>query len=579
MASNKFNTTFTKSVSVLVPVLNENLNLAPTIERLLRALSITVEDYEIIIINDGSTDGTGEIADKLARENGNIKVVHNSKCMGLGYVYAEGVKTATKNYFVYIPGDNTWPYRSFVELLGNLGKADIVTSFSSNPGVRPFGRRVVSKLYTKTLNLLFNRDMHYYNGLTIYPMEFLSQNPTTTFGFGFQAEALLKAIFAGYSFIEISIPIDERTAGGSKAVNMKNILSVAKTVFSTFMNLIILNKGKSLKRRFKAKTSEAINANSNTSVEELGFRPISKQDYRDKTAISKPLKIVITGGSSGIGEALVEQLVGDGHELYVCARDVVKLNRLKSRVNIVVKSCDISKEDEVIDFADFIKNQTNSIDVLINCAGGFGAIGPFEKTNSTDWLETMKVNVFGTYLMIKYFLPLLKEATHAKIINFSGGGAFSPFPNYSAYASSKAAVIRLTETVAVELAPFGITVNAIAPGIVATPAHLATIAAGEELAGKLQFKRTELILKEGGASLDNVVDCVRMLLSETSNDLTGKTISANFDPWKTNVFQKNISKISRSDLYTLSRVNIVNLPEGDLRNALAAAWSTHGTQI
>jgi hypothetical protein len=109
--------------------------------------------------------------------------------MGLGYCFVQAYREAHKNFFVYIPGDNTWPSRSFVELLGNLGRADVVTSYASNPYVRPFGRRLVSCLYTEVLNLLFGRRLQYFNGLTIYPVEFLRRDPVTTFGFGFQAEA------------------------------------------------------------------------------------------------------------------------------------------------------------------------------------------------------------------------------------------------------------------------------------------------------------------------------------------------------------------------------------------------------
>src|SRR5262249_52865162 len=120
--------------------------------------------------------------------------------------------------------------------------------------------------------------------------------------------------------------------------------------------------------------------------------------------------------------------------------------------------------------------------------------------------------------------------------------------------------------------------NAVAPGFVATEAHEATLAAGPERAGVLQFRRTQSILEDGGAGVANVVECVRALVSPLSRGLTGKTISANFDPWRTSAFAMRIADISRSDLWTMRRLNIVNLAEGSLKRSLAEAWASHGTQ-
>src|ERR1700682_410139 len=234
-----------RSISVLVPVLNEEENLEPTVRRLIEALTTTIEDFEIIIVNDGSTDRTSAVADRLAQEIPNIRVFHNPTNKGLGYSYARGYEEARKEFFVYIPGDNTWPYRSFVELFGNLGRADIITSFAINPGVRPASRRIVSRAYTQALNFLFGHRMQYFNGLTIYEVEFLRRRPATTFGFGFQGEVLLKALASGASYIEVGLPIDERTAGGSKAVNLRNISSVFFTVLRAFWELRVQKKWRS----------------------------------------------------------------------------------------------------------------------------------------------------------------------------------------------------------------------------------------------------------------------------------------------------------------------------------------------
>ena len=180
--------------------------------------------------------------------------------------------------------------------------------------------------------------------------------------------------------------------------------------------------------------------------------------------------------------------------------------------------------------------------------------------------------------MSKHFLTLLSRSSSPKILNFSGGGAFNPFPNYSAYASAKAALVRFTETIALELAPKGVQVIAVAPGNVATNAHAATLKAGTKLAGEFNYQRAVNTMNEGGGvPMSSIVNCIRRLISKNVRVLTGKTISANFDPWSTDEFVEYIDQINASDLYTMRRVNIINLPEGKLREALSKVWSNYGT--
>jgi len=225
------------SLSVLVPVLNEERNLAPTVHTLLEALSETVGLYEIIVVNDGSTDRTGEVAEQLAATHHCVKVVHEGRTRGIGHAYMQGYKEATCNYFVYIPGDNTWPVASCRTLFLQLGRAHIVTSYASNPSVRSLGRRILSTVYTRFLNMIFGRKMRYYNGLNIYPVNFLRSQQGISFGFGFQAEVLLKALAAKLSYVEIGLEIDERAAGGSKAISVRNLTSVITTIIRLFFEL------------------------------------------------------------------------------------------------------------------------------------------------------------------------------------------------------------------------------------------------------------------------------------------------------------------------------------------------------
>jgi NAD(P)-dependent dehydrogenase (short-subunit alcohol dehydrogenase family) len=566
-----------RSVSVLVPALNEENNLKPTVARLIEALTVTVEDYEIIVVNDGSRDGTGAIADSLAADNPAVRVLHNPRNMGLGYCYAQGYREARKNFFVYIPGDNTWPYRSFVELFGNLGRADIVTSYAINPGVRPFVRRVISRLYTKVLNLLFGCHLNYFNGLTIYPVDFLCRDPATTFGFGFQAEVLLKAINLGLSYIEVGLPIDERTAGGSKAVTFGNIASVLSTLLRVFTDLRVMQRWQP-----EQQSPRATGPRSMMAIEEVGFDPdVQDHGSRERDASLPAQVVVVAGASSGIGAALAKDLSAAGYRVFACSRNSHNLQAaFVDHPGVQYAVCDVSSVPAVVDFVAFVRQRAERVDVLINCAGGFGAIGSIEQIDADEWMRTVTNNLFGSFLTIKYFLPLLASSPAPQVINLSGGGAFSPFPNFSAYACSKAALVRLTETLAVELAPRGIAINALAPGFIATKTQETIITSGPERAGPVQFHRTARLLQQsygdaGAARMDTVRRCVRALLSPTYRGLTGKTISANFDPWDSESFREHIGDITRSELYTMRRTNLVNLPEGHLRTSLMKTWAKH----
>lgn len=285
----------------------------------------------------------------------------------------------------------------------------------------------------------------------------------------------------------------------------------------------------------------------------------------------KNLNILITGGGSGIGAALAKELSAQGHSIIICGRREKNLREIaKTNKNICYCVCDVSDEESVINFLNFVKGKFEHIDVIINGAGLFGAIGRFDKTDSKMWKKTFEINTLGVYLVTKHFLDLLLHSAVKKIINFSGGGAFGAFPNYSAYAVSKAAVVRFSENTAAELAHMGVQVNCVAPGFVATDIHEATLEAGDENAGE-HFKKTKAQLKEGSVPMEVVVDCVKFLISHDSDGLTGKTLSASFDRWDTDIFKKSIKQITVSELYTMRRINLINLDEKDeLRKKLMA---------
>jgi NAD(P)-dependent dehydrogenase (short-subunit alcohol dehydrogenase family) len=545
-----------RSLTVVIVAHDDAANIDHTVDRVLRALTVTVEDFRIVIFDDGSRDGTEERARAWQRRLPDVELRRNPEARGLGYCLSQVVTEAKTGFIVYVPGDNSWPHRSLVELFGNLGKADVVTSYSTNLwSVMPRWGRLASRAYTGAWNLLFRHQLHYYNGLTIYPVERLRSIAIGTQGFGFQAEALVKAIAGGASFVELALPVDSHTAPATRPLTPRNIVNAVATTARVFAELKLL-------RRWRPPADRG--------------RMSAPADERPGEAFAgsaRPLRIVIAGASSGIGAAMAAVLAGDGHRLFACGRRAERLEVMRQRFpSLTGVACDVSDERQVAAFVASVAAAVDGIDVLINCAGSLGEIGPVADTDSGAWWRTFEVNLFGTYLVTKHFLPLLRRGHRARILNVAGGGAFGAFPNYSAYACSKTAVVRLTECLAMELQEHGITVNAIAPGIIATDLHRATVEAGEARAGRLQYRRATALYDDGGRSTENLLQCLRTMLSPAMDDLTGKTISSNFDPWQTEAFRTHVADIASSDLYALRRVNVVNLPDGYLKRSLSRAW-------
>lgn len=182
-----------RGLTVVVVAHNDARTLMATIERVSRALTITVEDFAIFIFDDGSSDDTEAVADAAGQKFPFVTVHGNQKRKGAGFCTIQGSMEAELAYVVYVPADNTWPLRSFIELFGHLAKADVVTSYSNNlMAAMPIPKRVVSRCYSMILNALFRRGIRYYNGLTIYPVEYLRQGTIGAHGFGFRPKPFLK---------------------------------------------------------------------------------------------------------------------------------------------------------------------------------------------------------------------------------------------------------------------------------------------------------------------------------------------------------------------------------------------------
>jgi cellulose synthase/poly-beta-1,6-N-acetylglucosamine synthase-like glycosyltransferase len=224
------------SLSVVIPALNEEGNIQGSIDSVTAAAERHFDDYEIIIVNDGSTDRTAAIIQANILKNPRIRTLTHEKPWGFGASYHDGRRAATKTYTTMVHGDNAFDPQTLSNFLSNVGKADVICGYISNPEARSWTRRLISAVYTTGVNILFVMHLKYFNGLQVHKTEWLQHADVTSDGFGFQAELLIKAIKEGRTYLQVPTIHTERPGGGeTKIFKLKNIRSVVTTVADIFL--------------------------------------------------------------------------------------------------------------------------------------------------------------------------------------------------------------------------------------------------------------------------------------------------------------------------------------------------------
>jgi NAD(P)-dependent dehydrogenase (short-subunit alcohol dehydrogenase family) len=274
----------------------------------------------------------------------------------------------------------------------------------------------------------------------------------------------------------------------------------------------------------------------------------------------KGLNAIITGASQGLGRAIAEHYLKEGANVLICARSADTLESTRASLaenlgtdqKLLAKTCDVASESDVAELTAYAMENLGSIQALVNNAGIYGPMGPTETVDWEAWKQSIEINLYGVLLPSRALIPHFKKANYGKIVILSGGGATNPLPNISSYAASKAAVVRLMETLAMELKVHNVDVNAIAPGALKTRFVDQVLKAGPEVVGDAFFAKNKKWSEEGATPLELGAGLAVYLASHDSDGITGKLISAQWDPWKN--LREHRQELAESDIYCLRRI-------------------------
>lgn len=221
-------------VSIFVPAFNEAAHLEGAVADIASAAQAALDDYEILLVDDGSTDGTGPLADRLAKQRPKLHVIHQPTNQGIAAGYEKALEVARFEYFGFLPGDREIEPTAIKNILAAVGTAEIVAPYHGNPKARQAYRRVLTVVSTTLVNRLFGLRLRYFQGPCVYPTPLARALPKTAGGFYFLTQMLVHALCAGHTYVEVPLIHQDRAHGRSKAVSWRNIMRALRTIAVTW---------------------------------------------------------------------------------------------------------------------------------------------------------------------------------------------------------------------------------------------------------------------------------------------------------------------------------------------------------
>lgn len=235
-------------LTICVPCKNEEKNVLETLDAIVAAVSEVGCSYEIIVIDDGSTDRTSALAEQFQRDHPSlpIRLHKNPKNLGLSRTYVNGAFLGRGKYYRYIGGDNAEPKETIVRILKMMGKADIIIPFHEQLTGKSFIRVAVSKLYTFLVNLLSGYSINYYNGCAVHLRYNVLRWHSYAYGFGFQADMITLLLQQGATYVQVPVRVGHTNKGrGASPFHIRNFVSTGHTLFEILrrrINIILFGQ-------------------------------------------------------------------------------------------------------------------------------------------------------------------------------------------------------------------------------------------------------------------------------------------------------------------------------------------------
>ena len=221
-------------ITAVMPSLNEEGNLAAAMANVLEGYARFGIAGQVIVVNDGSSDRTGEIAEEFAARHENVGVIHHPSPQGIGASFWDGVRSAGGELVTMIPGDGENDAAEILRYLPLLEQVDIIVPFVFNREVRSFRRRLLSILYREIIKASFGLSLNYMNGTVVYRRSIFAGIELQCSGFFYQTELLIKTIKRGYLYAEVPYALKLRSGGQSKATSFSSLKKVARAYLQTF---------------------------------------------------------------------------------------------------------------------------------------------------------------------------------------------------------------------------------------------------------------------------------------------------------------------------------------------------------
>lgn len=247
-------------ISIVMSAFNEEKNLKKAYDELESSLNRLKLTYQIILINDGSTDDTKKICKQISSTKKNIRFINNSKNLGLGRSFKNSISLLKGKSTTLFPSDgenNSFEVLRFLKLMDDV---DLIIPFYVNKYKRSLSRKMISLIYKNIINLSFGLSLNYTNSACIYNTGVLKKLNLKTSGFFFQTELIIKAIKSGYLYAEVPSFINKRSSGSSSAFSLKNLSDIVISYFSLLLdyyfkknNFRIIKSSESIKRWKKYK--------------------------------------------------------------------------------------------------------------------------------------------------------------------------------------------------------------------------------------------------------------------------------------------------------------------------------------